>query len=437
MFRGIFRLFRRRSLPAGKEPAAELPPATPIIEIPPPPIITPPPKEAFVSDLAVELSVEARALEVSPPPPELKDPEPVLLLPPPSLPEPVPEPPTIVVSGDRASYFAPVRRSAALQAPAQRLVAPDMALRAWKSQAPKPISKPNAPRLPEAPAIDITASTVEPLSLFATGYGNPSSPSGAIRSIDPGLFTSFMANREGSPDVPPQATQEYLADPELLKQALELRRQVLDRFQYGEPPLSQTAFYQLAYGLGGHPSTALLLCHNVAKAFARGGHFIPWQFTNRARNEFSDGERTYSGRNLFFALFAASPDPGDWYRFFAHATLASFTVRGETRFPAPLTHSEAAADLVRRHEKLAEQFPDKVDSPHSKAKLWSNTFSFWEAGCFCRTLVRSTELVRLSRDACRFGNRVNGIAADTQHSWLVPKPGSLDLAVASQLMADG
>jgi hypothetical protein len=442
MFRGFFQRFRRRSLPSGAEPVAELPPAAPVIELAPPPIITPPPEGTLLPDAAVELSVEDRALEVpGPPPPELKEPEPVLLLPPPSLPEPVPEPPTIVVSGDRASYFAPVRRPA-VQAPVHRLIAPDLAMRAWQSRAPKPASKPQLPSVPDPPAIDVIAATVEPLSLFATGYGNPSSPAGAVRSIDPGLFTSFIANREGSADVPPQATQEYLADPALLNQALELRRRVLDRIDNGEPPLSQTAFYQLAYALAGHPSTALLLCHNVAKSFARGGRLIHWQLTNRVRAEFSDGEHTYSGRNFFFALFAAAPDPGDWYRFFAHAALASFTIRGETRFPAPLPQA-AAADLARRHDKLAEQFPDKADSSRSKAALWSNTFSFWEAGCFCRTLERSTELIGLSRDGCRFANRINGMDAKAQHSWRVPKPGglepgwNLDQATVSQLMADG
>jgi hypothetical protein len=298
------------------------------------------------------------------------------------------------------------------------------------------------PAEPEPTAIDVTAASAEPLSIFATGYGNPSSSPGVVRSIDPGLFTSLIANREGCPHVPPHAVQEYLTDPALLKHALELRSRVLNRQFAGEPPLSKPEFYQLSYSIAEHSSTALLLCHNVAKAFARGGQHIRWQIVNRARGEFTDGQRVYFGRNFFFALFSAAPDSGDWYRFFAHAALASFTARGETRFPGPLAQPEAA-ELARRHEKLAEQFQDISDSPQAKAALWSNTFSFWEAGCFARNLQRCTELVRLSRAACRFAFEVNGITADPQHPWRVPQPGALwqqwDLgkATASRLTADG
>src|SRR5580698_6330651 len=75
-----------------------------------------------------------------------------------------------------------------------------------------------------------------------------------------------------------------------------------------------------------HPGTALLLCHNVTKAFARGGDAIPWHAINRATGEYSDGHSTYvatgtaaafAGPSIFPALFATglpgAPEAGSWY----------------------------------------------------------------------------------------------------------------------------
>jgi hypothetical protein len=501
MFGGLFRIFRHL-LPSGKEPLA-LPPADPVLELPPAPIITPPP-EVPIPLAALEPSLEDRALEQigvaiagepEPEHPETAELEPAELEPPqlepaelepPQLafvepefvweeapeaapvrleaspaepetqdaatPEPLsvqPDPKTQVqfVPKSRVAYFAPSRYAMTISS-GGRALAPDLAARVVRHRPVKPAPRALIAESPQAPAIDITAVTVEPLSIFATGSGNPSPAAGVVQSIDPGLFTCLIANREGAPQVPAQATHEYIGEAVLLSRTLELRERMLSRYTEGEPALTQSELYQLSYSLIGHSSTALLLCHNVTKAFARGSRLLHWECVNRPRSEYSDGRRVYGGRNLFYSLFAptsfGSADSGDWYRFFAQAALASFTARGETRFPAALA-DRSCTELARRQEKLALQI-GAPESPFQKAFVWSNTFAFWEGGCFARTSARSADLIRLSRAACTFAFRVNGITTAPQHNWVVPLPGALtsqsadwDLARAtlSVITADG
>src|SRR5262249_52049584 len=117
--------------------------------------------------------------------------------------------------------------------------------------------------------------------------------SGRVLSVDPLLLTLFFNGREADPMVPAEATSEYLTEPALLAHAIDLERRLLAHWASGGSPVFTRQLYDLALQIVPHSGTALLLCHNVTKAFARGGEAIPWRVINRTTGEYSDGASSY------------------------------------------------------------------------------------------------------------------------------------------------
>ena len=219
---------------------------------------------------------------------------------------------------------------------------------------------------------------------------------GRVVSVDPMLLTLFLSGREGAAETPAEATTEYLSEPALLAHGIELRDRVVRHWSAGGPPLSAVAFYETARQIMPHPGTALLLCHNVAKAFARGGEAIRWQATNRARGEYTDGKSThvaallhragalktgpFANPSIFYLLFSTTDfgatDPGDYYRFFAAATAAWYAASRQSRVPV-MPPSPSVGQMAQSVVDIARQMADKsVElTPAYRGWLWANALN--------------------------------------------------------------
>jgi hypothetical protein len=347
----------------------------------------------------------------------------------------------------RALYFTPATYSPTRST--QRVLAPDLLFRlgvdtrraiaeAPPEPAPMPVIVVTPPPRTRAPRLmeDFTTSSEsEPHS----------DSSGRVLNVDPLLLAMFLAEREGGPNVPPAATAEYLTEPALLAHAIALRDRIVEHWSAGGPPLTLFQCYHLARQVTPHVGTALLLCHNVAKAFARGGDAIPWLLVNRARGEYTDGKSThiaavlhrngvlktgpFATSSIFYLLFSAAEfgpaDPGDTYRFFASAAVAWYTASRQTRVPI-LPPSGVAGGMPQSLVDISQQMMDPALelAPAYRGWLWANAANFLEGATYSRNQAAARAVALAGLRGAGFGLREAGEPLNSIWRWHVPLAGA-------------
>jgi hypothetical protein len=274
----------------------------------------------------------------------------------------------------------------------------------------------------------------------------PQTIPGRVERIEPIRFSAFVIWPEAAPGVLEDATAAWLNEPVLLAHARRLREAALRNYESRGPPLRPGSFFDAALRIVGHTGTALLLCHLVAKAFARGGEAVQWRAMDRRRGAFSDGARVHvpilrhadgvlrpaelGAPTMFYLLFAANAlgaaDTGDWYRFFGLAALAALTAAGGCGPVEPLPDGPALR-LARRVERIAVALRDPVvaNEPNYQAWLWANALSFAEWGIWGRSQPRAMEAGRIAIAATTFGLARAGREPDAGWRWWVPRAGGL------------
>ncbi len=398
------------------------------------------------SDQAGQLQLESGPGAVlSPPPPDEEAP----LSLPAAIPRPLLQAPKYPDEWlrSRAMYFAAATYSPTTAA--ERVLAPDLLFRLGIDKR-RALVEPPPPTAPTPPVETPPIREREPrlMEAFATsGEMDPPQPdrAGRVLSVDPLLLTLFFATREAGPDVPAEATTEYLTEPALLAHGIELRDRILRHWSAGGPPLSVRQFYDVAVEIVRHTGTALLLCHNTAKAFARGGEAICWRLVNRTRGEYQDGKLTsiaavlhrngilksgaFANPSIFYVLFSAgefgSGDAGAWYRYFVAAAAAYYAASGQARVPM-LPLSPAAEHTARLLVDISRQMIDpKLElTPAYRGWLWANAWMFFENAAYGRANAggRPDALPSL-RGAC-FGIQQAGREVYSGWRWHVALPGA-------------
>jgi glutamyl endopeptidase len=291
---------------------------------------------------------------------------------------------------------------------------------------------------------------------------------------DPMLLAIFFSQYEGDSRVPADATEQFLTRAPLLSMGKTLRDRILWLWRSGKPPVTLDRLYELAYEVSGRPGSAMLLCHNVTKAFARGGAAITWDRVPTAPDTYSDGKniftpkvihpagkltKTYSKKykrdipSIYYLLFSEKElgayDPGDWYHYYVAATMTAYSAAGELSPSAPVRELEDHEDrttgpivdviypgLVRdRLLDLESQMsnPDLVDSPGYRGWVLANVVSFLEGGHYGD---KQEDVARESRFHLRgalAGLRTAGIKPGKNWVWYVPAAKSL----SEQNLANG
>jgi len=428
---------------------AEDPASVEVIASDAPAIFALPPAVAGVTEPVIEAKADPLP-PVSPPllseVPESDASEPVSF-----LPVPVAAPRTAKYAEswirDRAQYF-----SSGWYAPptagAESFLAPDLLFRLGidthrslpeaASAPPRPPAPPGAIK-PAARLMDDFTTTWDPAPPAADR-------SGRVISVDPLLLTLFFSAREAGPAVPAQATSEYLTEPALLAHAVGLRGQLLRHWAAGGAPVTTRQLYDLALEIAQHPGTALLLCHNLTKAFARGGEAIRWRVINRATGDYSDGESMYSAAgspaahaapSIFRALFAAElgvADAGSWYRYFACATAACYAVSGQTRMPV-LPPTPEAEQAARRIVDAGRQLRCGTCelTPAYRGWLWVNAWVFVETANYSRNQQAVHAESLNSLQGVRFGLAQAVRSPEPGWRWAVPAAASATGAASDKI----
>lgn len=280
---------------------------------------------------------------------------------------------------------------------------------------------------------------------------------------DPVLLATFFSQYEGDSRVPAKAAQQFLTRSPLQSMGKSLRDRILWQWRSGKPPVTLDRLYEMAYEVSGHSGSAFLLCHNVTKAFARGGVAITWDRVPTAPDTYSDGKkvwtpkvihragkliRNYSEKykrelpSIYYLLFSekefGTDDAGDWYHYYVAATMTAYGAAGELSPSAPVRELEdrdpttgrigdvvaqAYPLLVRdRVLDLESQMsnPDFVDVPGYRGWVLANVLSFLEGGHYGE---KQEDVARESRFHLRgalAGLRTAGIKPGKYWVWYVP-----------------
>jgi len=189
--------------------------------------------------------------------------------------------------------------------------------------------------------------TVEPPPGLAFGTQGP-----RIERVSQTELSIFFSQYEDDPRMPDDVLERYLTDPALMAAQAAMIRDLITHVQEGGAPLTPQELYELALRYTEDPGTALILCHNVLKALARGRSPIPWERVSGDPLVYLlDGQRVEGANlplhpeasptgsrgqpSLFYQFFSPSSlgqyDEGDWYHFFLEAAAAYYGATGAGR----------------------------------------------------------------------------------------------------------
>jgi len=231
------------------------------------------------------------------------------------------------------------------------------------------------------------------------------------------------------------ANQRFLLAPQIRALTALLRDQVLENWQQGHPPLSPHAYYEMASKLTSEPSTAVLLCYNVARVFSDGGTAVPWMKVSRTKGIYSTGielvsiiqkSMTAAEPSILPQLFdySISEDRSDWHRYFGAAWL-SLSASAFPTGPWPLTNNrEWASAFLNSAVRLREEQP----SPGAGILNWANAVYFHECERWGQGSPRALECQRAAFRGAEFGKRLAPERSVCAEKWLVARPASNEIA---------
>lgn len=295
--------------------------------------------------------------------------------------------------------------------------------------------------------------------------------------VDPALLAAFFSQYEGDSRVPAKATHQFLTQGPLLSAGRSLRDSLISRWRSGKAPVKLAEVYQLALQLSGHPGCAMLLCHNVTKAFARGGTAITWDRDPSAPQSYSDGKKLWepkvihkAGRltksfvskykrelpSIYYLLFSdqelGTNDPGDWYHYFVAASWTAFDGRGELVPASPggrapvrqrersgaISDADYAAVLDEQLASLESQMTqgNMIGLPGYRGWVFANAVSFLEGGHYGDKQADVDRESRIHIQGAIAGLRAAKVRPVNDWWWRVPKAKSLskvDLALGFSL----
>jgi len=222
-----------------------------------------------------------------------------------------------------------------------------------------------------------------------------------VREVSQTDLSVFFSQYEDDPNIPPDVLEAYLTNPKLMKLQIAAIQDLIDHLDSGSAPLTPEDFYEMILERVEDPGTALLVCHNILKAMARGRSPIPWEKISEepliyrfdGKNIEIDPRQSHPSAqmtgsrgqpSIFYQIFSSSElgtnDEGDWYHFFLEATVAYYTAKGRFSEDVPGMGLSYSNVLGRAVEDTIQQLyePDVPESDPYRAWRWANALSFLE-----------------------------------------------------------
>lgn len=101
------------------------------------------------------------------------------------------------------------------------------------------------------------------------------------REVSQTDLSVFFSQYEDDPIFPADVLEAYLTNPKLMEFQIATIQDLIDHLESSSAPLTSNAFYEMALDRVEDPGTALLVCHNLLKAMARGRSPIPWEIISK------------------------------------------------------------------------------------------------------------------------------------------------------------
>lgn len=271
----------------------------------------------------------------------------------------------------------------------------------------------------------------------------------AIQDVQQAELSTFLSQPE--PALPPSLRGKYLLSPVLMTIQRQVIRALVNRVLRREAPLTTTQLLELVLGQESDMGTALIICHNVTKALARGQSPINWVNVSRNPLVYSLNGATYTfdpanfhryavgfgargQESVFYAMLSADEfgqeDEGDWYHYYATAATSYYRASGHLRpnNPSQLDpFTQVTGGLVR---KVADALRNNSVTASSAYEGWlmANATSFLEGGHY----GKSQDEVNRESDIHLQGSS-GGLSAvdripEENWTWYIPRSGSISAA---------
>ena len=277
-------------------------------------------------------------------------------------------------------------------------------------------------------------------------------------SISQTDYSIFVSQYEDSSKIPAGVLIVYLTRKDIMSAQRAMIQALIQRVKCKKPPLTANGVFELARGFTNNSVTALIVSHNVTKALARGRSPIGWSNVSRSPLKYSfngidvdfdpsqfhpSARQTGSSGNasVFYAFFSEGQfgvdDEGDWYHFFAQASVTHASVLNLVVFDVEKRGGYWTLDYVTQvagaiHD-TSEQMrdPNVTDSNAYKGWRWANALSYLEEAHYGDDNNEATRESKIHREGAIFGLKLAG--SSYQWKWYIPKAGSaknLDVRVS-------
>ena len=270
----------------------------------------------------------------------------------------------------------------------------------------------------------------------------------AIQNVQQAELVTFFSQPE--PMIPQPVKNKFLVDPALMSTQRSVIRALIDRVQAGETPLSADGLKTLVLGQESDLGTALIICHNVTKALARGTSPINWSNVSRDPRplvyslngtnytfnpaNFHRDALEYSSRNqqtVFYAMLSydqfGTRDEGDWYHYYAMAATSYYRSSGnlQTRNPARLGSITQLTGTVVSSVANALRDSSVTTSAAYEGWLLANAMSFLEGGHYGQTQAEVNAESDIHIQGASGGLEPAGRIPEENWQWYVPRAGSI------------
>ena len=268
-----------------------------------------------------------------------------------------------------------------------------------------------------------------------------------IQNVQQAELSTFFSQPE--PVLPRPLLDKYLVDPALMATQRNIIGALVGRVQGGEAPLTTDQLQTLVLGQERDLGTALIICHNVTKALARGTSPINWSNVSRdpdplvyALNgttytfdpaHFHPDAITFGSRNqqsVFYAMLSVAQfgqrDEGDWYHYYAMEATSYYNASGNLQSDNPSQldpTTQFTGGLVRR---VADALRDSsINSPAYEGWLMANAMSFLEGGHYGQSQTEVNAESDIHIQGASRGLASVGRIPEENWRWYVPKARSI------------
>jgi hypothetical protein len=281
-----------------------------------------------------------------------------------------------------------------------------------------------------------------------------------IQNVRQAELVTFFSQPESL--IPQSLKNKYLVEPTLMSTQRNVIRTLIRRVKMSKAPLSANGLKRLVLGQENDLGTALIICHNVTKALARGTSPINWSNVSREPDplvysldgtnytfdpaQFHWNASQYGSRNqqtVFYAMLSFDQfgirDEGDWYHYYAMAATSYYRASGnlQTSKPAQLGSLTRATGGVVGRVVNALRDSSVTSSAAYEGWLLANAMSFLEGGFYGQTQAEVDAESDIHIQGASGGLKLKGRIPEENWRWYVPRAGSISLADLSNFRLRG